>query len=193
MSSSIVCNDDCICVNCDCSYKHPLIFPERKIVKKLYNNLLNPIKTETNPETRKANCSYGKLCTKPNCGYRHRLSVNDRMTLNTAYQNYKIQNIKEIKEKPKKEIKQFTIDTSNAFENLFLECTDDIIVPQVVTPLKIDVIPVIIPAKPLKSGFKDALLREKKEIKIDMTLNKDIVPDNWADLCDEDSEFYMKF
>jgi len=189
MSSSIVCNDDCICINCDCSYKHSLILPERKIVKKLFNNLLNPIKTETNPESRKANCSYGKLCTKANCGYRHRLSVKDRMALNTAYQNYKIQNIKEIKEKPKKEIKQFAINTSNAFDTLFLECNDDI----VISPIKTEVMPVVIPPKPVKSGFKDALLREKKEIKIDMTINKDIVPDNWADLCDEDSEFYMKF
>jgi len=139
--SSTVCNNDCICINCDCSYFHPIPYKDRKIVFKIYSNLTNISKTETNPEKRKANCSNGKLCIRANCGYRHRLSFNDRLKLNEEFEKSKIQTIKEVKEKPKKEIKNFEIKTSNLFADLLDELSE------------------IPPVPEIKTGFKDAVLK----------------------------------
>jgi hypothetical protein len=202
MSLSTVCNNDCTCIDCDCSYAHPISFKERKIVNNLFSNLSNPNKKETNPETRKANCSNGKLCTKETCGYRHRLAFTDRIKLNEQFQNLKIQNIKEIKEKPKKEFKDFSINTSNLF-GMLLE--DD-------SELQKS-LPVL-----FKKGFKEALLEGKKEevclvAKEDKVIKEALlegkkeevyviakevkvikeVPINWADNCDSDDDFYMAF
>ena len=205
MSLSTVCNNDCTCINCDCVYAHPISFKERKIVNKLFSNLSNPNRKETNPETRKANCSNGKICIKETCGYRHRLSFSDRIKLNDQFQNFKIQNIKEIKEKPKKEIKDFSINTSNLFGMLDEEEKVEIEIEKSV--------PII-----FKKGFKEALLEGKKEevclvakeVKVIKeailerkkeevyVIAKEVkvikeVPINWADNCDSDDDFYMAF
>jgi hypothetical protein len=183
MSLSTVCNNDCTCINCDCVYAHPISFKERKIVNKLFSNLSNPDKKEINPETRKANCSNGKICIKETCGYRHRLSFSDRIKLNDQFQNFKIQNIKEIKEKPKKEIKDFSINTSNLFGMLHEEEKVEIEIEKSV--------PII-----FKKGFKEALIEGKteevKEVKITPVKIKE-VPINWSDNCDSDDDYYMNF
>jgi hypothetical protein len=183
MSLSTVCNNDCTCINCDCIYAHPISFKERKIVNKLFSNLSNPNKKEINPETRKANCSNGKICIKETCGYRHRLAFTDRIKLNEQFQNFKIQNIKEIKEKPKKEYKDFSINTSNLFCMLI---EDDSEIQKS--------LPVL-----FKKGFKEALLEGKKEeVEEVCVVAKEVkvikeVPINWADNCDSDDDFYMAF
>jgi hypothetical protein len=183
MSSSTVCNNDCTCINCDCSFAHPISFKDRKIVNKLFNTISNPNKLESNQETRKKNCSNGKLCIKETCGYRHRLAFTHRVKLNELFQNCKIQNIKDIKEKPKKEFKDFSINTSNLFTMLH----DN----DVITTEDKQVLPII-----LKKGFKEALIEGKKEeIKEVIIIPPKIkeVPINWADNCDSDDDFYMDF
>jgi len=184
--STTVCNNDCICINCDCSYFHPITLQDRKICFKIYNKLSNPNKKEDDPDKRKANCSNGKLCIKNNCGYRHRLSFNDRLKLNESFQKTKIEVIKDIKVKPIKDIKNFTINTSNHFL-LLPDDFEEEIKEEIKIPIEI------------KQGFKDALLSinkkeikdEKKEIKIDLTR---VIPENWADMCDsDDDDFFMKF
>lgn len=181
--STTVCNNDCICINCDCIYTHPLSFKERKIVYILYTNLSNPNKKENNPEIRKANCSNGKLCIKESCGYRHRLSFTDRVKLNEQFQKFKIENIKDIKEKPKKEIKELSFNTANLFNML----PDDIDLEVKVNCEKSSPFP-------FKKGFKEALIEGKKEeIKEIKAIQINEVPINWADNCDSDDDFYMNF
>lgn len=184
MTSVSVCNDDCICINCDCLYYHPLDFSERKIVYRLYNALSNPSKKEDKPETRKKNCNFGKLCNRENCGFRHRLIFADRLKLIDSYKNHQLNNIKTVHEKPKKEVKEFAIKTTNKFELL----------PE---PVEVPVeVPVVFIQKS-NLNFKVALLEEKKEV-IPVETKKVIpvervVPTSWADMCDDDDDFYMKF
>jgi len=175
MTSISACNDDCICINCDCLYYHPLDFSERKVVYKLYNALPNPSKKEDNPEKRKKNCNFGKLCNREDCGFRHRLVFSDRLKLIDSYKNHQLKNILEIKEKPKKEVKEFSIKTSNKFDLL-----PDIEVP-------VDVPLVFIQKSNL--DFKIALLEGKKEV---IPVER-FVPNSWADMCDNDDDFLMKF
>lgn len=179
MSSVSVCNDDCICINCDCLYYHPLDFSERKIVYKLYNSLSNPSKKEDNPEKRKKNCNFGKLCNRADCGFRHRLVFSDRLKLIDSYKNHQLKNIKEVQEKPKKEVKEFSIKTSNPFEHLL----------DVQIPVEVPVIFI----KESNMDFKVALLEGKKEV-ITVKPNNENT-NSWADMCDSDGDdyFYMKF
>jgi len=181
MTSVSVCNDDCICINSDCLYLHPLELSERKVLYKLYCNLSNPSKKEDNPEKRKKNCNFGKLCNRADCGFRHRLVFSDRLKLIDNYKNYQLKTIKEVIEKPKREVKQFSISTSNPFDNLtdFEEVIDE--VPSVFI-------------KESSMNFRGALIEGKKEIKVEVPIEVvRKVPDSWADMCDSDDDFYMKF
>lgn len=115
-----VCNDDCICVNCDChGFYHPIeSLHDRKIIRTLYNNLDKPIKVEPNPDTRKKNCRNGKLCLNSNCGFRHRLAFSSRLQLSEAYDRFKVNSTKEKKVVSQPIVKFFSIKTSNKFGSL---------------------------------------------------------------------------
>lgn len=88
--SIINCNLNCVCVDSDCSYKHYITYKDRKIVKQFYDELSNKLKDEPNPETRKKNCTFGQLCDKEKCGFRHRLSFANREKLIVSYRFNKI-------------------------------------------------------------------------------------------------------
>lgn len=187
MTSVSVCNDDCICMNCDCLYYHPLDFAERKVVYKLYNALNNPSKKEDNPEKRKKNCNFGKLCNRADCGFRHRLVFNDRLKLIDGYKNHQLKNIKEVQEKPRKEVKEFSIKTSNPFDLL----------PDVEVSLEISAEVPVVFIRESNMDFRVALLEGKKEVitvepKKEVPIER-VVPNSWADMCDSDDEFLMKF
>ncbi len=124
-----VCNLDCICVNCDCEFFHPISIKERKIVRKLFDNISSPNKNETNSHLRKANCRFGKLCNNKNCGYRHRLSYEDRLILIDGFNQSKIDATKTEK-MPKVIIaKCFTLENNNTFTGLIVEETPEIPAP----------------------------------------------------------------
>ena len=112
-----VCNLNCICTNSDCIYKHFVDYKERKIVKRFYNQL-KVSKPEEDYGSRNANCTYGQLCNKKTCGYRHRLSFDDREKLIVSYKYYKICPEKE--EKPIKvfDNKPIVIHSENLFAAL---------------------------------------------------------------------------
>jgi len=48
------------------------------------------MKDEPNPDTRKKNCTFGQLCDKEKCGFRHRLSFANREKLIVSYKFNKI-------------------------------------------------------------------------------------------------------
>jgi len=196
MSINTICNDDCICVNCDCIYSHPISFQDRKIIRKLYNSF-SFSKKEDNPETRRKNCFKGKLCLNFACGFRHRLVFNDRLKLNESFENFKLQVIKEVKNKPIKEVNSFSISTNNLFQLLnddssdessdksFIESSDEFS-----NEFSDDFItnPINIPQ--FKTGFKDALIKGKVIYDIPIKKESSI---SWADMCDNDDDFFMKF
>jgi len=121
-----VCNFDCICVDCDCRFYHQINLQERKVVKKLYDALPNPNKNEPNSQMRKANCKFGKLCHNANCGYRHRLSYEDRIKLIEAYNNSKIEATKTQKEPHRVVVKLFTLENKNSFSDLGIEELEEV-------------------------------------------------------------------
>jgi len=118
---SVVCNLDCICVDGDCKFFHPITIKERKIVKRLYDNITNPNKSEANSESRKANCRFGKLCHNSCCGYRHRLNYTDRKKLIDGFNQSKIDATKTEKVPTVAVAKLFTIENKNAFTELNIE------------------------------------------------------------------------
>lgn len=165
-----VCNDDCICVNCDClGFYHPIeSLHDRKIIRTLYNNLNNPIKVEPNPDTRKKNCRNGKLCLNSNCGFRHRLAFSSRRQLSEAYDQFKMNSTKEKKVVAQPVVKSFSIKTSNKFGSLdVVETTPDVVINH---------LDVEFPELP------------KKVIVVIETPKAT----SWADMADDD-EFLMKF
>lgn len=166
MTSISTCNNDCTCIISDCPYNHPIDFPNRKIVYNLYNKLQNPCKIEENPEMRKKNCNFGKLCRNRDCGFRHRLNFKCRGELIEKYENHQLMNTKKVHEKPKKEVKEFSINTSNPFDLL---CDVEV--------------PVVVINEMSNMDFKVALLKDDKEKR---------GSNNWADMCEND-DFLMKF
>ena len=123
---AIVCNFDCICIDSDCSFSHPIPLQERKIYKKIYDNLTNLNKNEPNSDKRKANCKFGKICNNEHCGYRHRLIFQDRMKLRKSYDDIKINATKTKKERVPIIMKTFSIENKNLFNSLFVDETEEI-------------------------------------------------------------------
>ena len=113
-----VCNLNCICVDTDCSYNHLPILKDRKIVKKLYDGLPSISKNEDNLDKRKANCRFGQLCYNDKCGFRHRLSVKDRLQLIKVFNDFKLKEIKVEKKVEVMKVKEFDISHKNSFETL---------------------------------------------------------------------------
>lgn len=113
-----VCNLNCICVDADCIYTHLPILKDRKIVKKLFDNLSGISKIEENADKRKANCRFGQLCYNEKCGFRHRLSVDNRLTLIKEFNNFKLNDIKVEKKVEVMKVKEFNISHKNSFDTL---------------------------------------------------------------------------
>ena len=90
MTTTITCNMNCICANPDCLFGHCIPYKERKNFIKIYNATPNKINDEPNMDMRKKNCTFGQLCEKESCGYKHRLSFANREKLIIAYKFNKI-------------------------------------------------------------------------------------------------------
>jgi len=161
MNHTPVCNLNCICTNSDCQFSHFLNPKERRDVKKLFDCLVRPSKVEDNGDKRKANCRFGQLCYVKDCGFRHRLSFNDRLKLVENFNKFKLSDIKVEKKAKEINVKCFDISSKNAFDIL-----EDIVdVPdEVPNDTALEVI-----NKPIENGKR------------------------WADLFDNEDDFYMKF
>jgi len=123
--SSSVCNFDCICIDTDCKFSHPVPLQDRKIYRKLYDKFNQFNKNEPNKETRKANCKFGKICNNSNCGFRHRLVYEDRMKLKNAFDDIKLSATKTKKEYIPIIIPDFSIANKNLFDMLEIEDVKD--------------------------------------------------------------------
>lgn len=188
---SAVCNNDCICIDGDCSYFHPIPKQDRKIVRKLYDSLQNPDKTEPNSSTRKANCRNGRLCYSKNCGFRHRLAFPFRMKLNEGLSAHKLDAAKTKKEPEKLVVKGFEIATANLFVSLDVEEEVSQVVPEVV--------PAKVPEMFLAKKFADVVALGPvvipKVIPVkapEVVVKVPVVYDRWEDIPD-DEDFLMKF
>ena len=207
----INCNLNCVCVDSDCSYKHYISYKDRKIVKQFYDELSNKLKDEPNPETRKKNCTFGQLCDKEKCGFRHRLSFANREKLIVSYRFNKICPTKtaEITSAKVSENKQTQKLQSNLYllldDNIEEEIKEEIKEEPVMQPMifnKSWVNAVINQIKPeIKPEIKHEIKPEiKHEIKpeIKHEIKPEIKPEikheiisNWEDVADED--YYMTF
>jgi hypothetical protein len=119
MSNSRVCNHASFCVDCDCMFQHyPPSMKDRKIVKKMFDNLSGISKIEDKMDTRKANCRFGQLCYNEKCGFKHRLSDKDRQRLIKAFNDYKLNDIKVEKKVEVKTVGEFDISHKNSFDTL---------------------------------------------------------------------------
>jgi hypothetical protein len=82
------CNFNCICTKCDCTFKHYIeSLDERRFANNIYSKVKN-IKEhvqEDNRETRRANCHYGQLCSREDCGFRHFLDWDGRKKFIAAF------------------------------------------------------------------------------------------------------------
>lgn len=119
MDISIICNQNSICIDPDCKFYHNIHIKDRKIVRKLYDNLTNPNKKEDFPENRKKNCINGQICYNINCGFRHRLNYNHRMILVNSFNDAKLEMTKNEKIKSNLNVQLFDIPKMNLFECLY--------------------------------------------------------------------------
>ena len=82
------CNFNCICTKCDCTFKHYIeSLDERRIANNIYSKVKN-IKEhvqEDNRDTRRANCRFGQLCSREDCGFRHFIDCDGRKKFIAAY------------------------------------------------------------------------------------------------------------
>jgi len=116
MASAIVCNCSSFCIDSDCSFYHNIFsIKDRKVVRKLYDGLVCPNKSEPNPHTRRANCKFGQICWNKDCGFRHRLCFNDRMKLINGFNGAKMEMMKSEKVTKKIEVAPFAISEKNRF------------------------------------------------------------------------------
>ena len=99
------CNQNCVCMNADCSYNHFIIFKNRKVVSKILKEnpkiMLN--NAEDKGELRRANCTFGYLCNNEMCNYKHHLNFKGRSQLIDLFYYKDDEEIKEVK---KEEIKE---------------------------------------------------------------------------------------
>lgn len=178
------CNLNCVCIDSDCSYKHYITYKERKIVKNFYDAISTKSKDEPNPEMRKKNCTFGQLCEKENCGFRHRLSFYYREKLIVSYRFNKIcpaSNDKKII--AKSSIKE-TIKPSNLF--MSLEDIDDDIIENTEDKKE-----EIIINHPTNDKSWCDVVRSIVVPDIQQKITLSLETSRWEDLDDED--FYMKF
>jgi hypothetical protein len=150
---------------------------------KIYNSTPNKIYDEPNMDMRKKNCTFGQLCEKEICGYKHRLSFANREKLIIAYKFNKIcpDNSSTIK-KVNLSYNEPKIEIHNAFsalnENPIEEVEEQ---PKIIIPQAIE------------SNNKNSwasIVRNEKPIKI-IPRDEDNIPLNWEDCADDD--FFMEF
>jgi hypothetical protein len=181
-TKSITCNLNCICVNPDCSFGHCISYKERKNFLKIYNATPNKMFDEPNMELRKKNCTFGQLCEKESCGYKHRLSFPNREKIIIAYKFNKICPDNSTTSKKTTIIpKANDFKTHNSFSAL-----DEIPVEEVEVEQQK---PVIIIENTNKNSWASIVKNEKKKVAIARDENN--VPLNWEDCADED--FFMEF
>ncbi len=113
-----ICNNNSICIDSDCKFYHNISIKDRKIVRKLYDELVSPNKKEENLESRKANCKFGQICYNVNCGFKHRLNFIDRMKIVNKFNDTKIKMTTTEKVKKDPEIMLFSIPKKNLFNCL---------------------------------------------------------------------------
>jgi len=118
MTTAIVCNCSSFCIDSDCRFFHNISIKDRKVVRKLYDGLVRPNKTEPNAGSRRANCRFGQICWNNDCGFRHRLSFEDRMKLIEGFNDAKVESTKTEKVVEKAEVKAFVITAKNGFDCL---------------------------------------------------------------------------
>ena len=176
------CNQNCICINPDCAFKHYITYKERKIVKQFYDKL-DISKDEPNAVSRKKNCTFGQLCDKESCGFRHRIVYANREKLIVSYRYNKICPIdnKTNVDNTQKSVKKVDAITS---KNLFLTLDVDEEEPEEIKP---EIIPVEIKPYVGRAWNKVVLNEDKPEKKIDMSVSNS----TWEELDEDD--FYMKF
>ena len=86
-AKTVTCYFNCVCTREVCDFKHIIrTLEERKFASKVLNNIprVKEHQTEENPETRRASCSYGQLCDKESCGFRHNLDFDFRSKFSAA-------------------------------------------------------------------------------------------------------------
>lgn len=86
------CNFNCICTKSDCGFQHNISsLGQRRFYSSVYNKIGNIKKytNEDNFDTRRSNCTYGQLCEREDCGYRHFLNYEGRKKFITSLKNAK--------------------------------------------------------------------------------------------------------
>ena len=86
------CNFNCICTKSDCGFQHNISsLDQRRFYSSVYNKIGNIKKytNEDNFDTRRSNCTFGQLCEREDCGYRHFLNYEGRKKFITSLKNVK--------------------------------------------------------------------------------------------------------
>jgi hypothetical protein len=187
MSSTITCNLNCICINSDCLYNHYITYKDRKVVKKFYDEISNKMKDEPKPETRKKNCTFGQLCDKETCGFRHRLSFANREKLIVSYKFNKI--CPATTETTNKSSNKNEMTKNKSSQNLYLSLddTDDDINDDINDNVNVNE----------EKETKEELIKSTSAIKTwvdavnNTKVNVEVSSLKWEDMADED--FYMTF
>jgi NADPH-dependent curcumin reductase CurA len=157
-------------------------------VKQFYDKL-DITKDEPNAASRKKNCTFGQLCDKESCGFRHRIVYANREKLIVAYRYNKICPTDSKNTVENKRIAVKTVDNITS-KNMFLTLDVDE-EPEEIKITVVDAKPEITPVevKPYvgRAWNKVVLNEDKPEKKVDMSVSNS----TWEELDDED--FYMKF
>jgi hypothetical protein len=177
-TKTITCNLNCICANPDCLFGHCISYKERKNFLKIYNATPNKNCDEPNMDLRKKNCTFGQLCEKESCGYKHRLSFQTREKIIIAYKFNKIcpENSTAAK-KTNTFQKEDEVKIHNSFSVLDVAAGP---------PIEEE------PPKIIENTNKNSWASiVRNEIKKPVLRDEYNVPLNWEDCADED--FFMEF
>lgn len=187
--STITCNLNCICINSDCSYNHYISYKDRKIVKKFYDDISNKMKDEPTPETRKKNCTFGQLCDKETCGFRHRLSFANREKLIVSYKFNKICPASNTETTINKSSKKSEMAKTKSTPNLYLFLDDNDI--NDVNDSETDNVNDNVNDN-INDNINDSIfIKSWVDVVINTKVNVEISSSKWEDMADED--FYMTF
>jgi hypothetical protein len=155
-------------------------------VKQFYDKL-DISKDEPNAVSRKKNCTFGQLCDKESCGFRHRIVYANREKLIVSYRYNKIcptYNKKTVDNKQNSVKKVNEITSKNLFLTLDVEEESE---ENVVVEVQPEIKPVEIKPYVGRAWNKVVLNEDKSEKKVDMSVSNS----TWEELDDDD--FYMKF
>lgn len=97
------CNFNCICTKSECNFKHNIeSLSERRFAASVYGKIENIKENihEDNQEIRKANCRFGQLCEREDCGYRHFLNYEGRKKFIAALKSKKTAPTKSVAKPP---------------------------------------------------------------------------------------------